>query len=211
MLDWRMLAARSLGARALARPDTAELRRNAFESNEESSLQFEARMPPAVAARGWLLVHERGAEPMPSLVLRGTVTYTIRVDSLITVVGDPRVSGRGCAYAAAAGRRPAFVLSGVPPSGWTSAEVTAAPAVLLGEHTVVLDGRRYTLRRTEISAPKPRRVILLRPPAARPLLLVTWESDARCERHCCEAAFDLLEVAEDRLVPLGQSAWGCDR
>lgn len=207
MIDWKLQASRALGARAISRPDTAELRRNAFEATDESSIPFQLRLPANLESKGWLLVHDGGVSAMPGILLRGKVTYTIRADT--EIVGEPKMSGRACLSASVSAPRAAFVLSGVAGTGWNAEEVV--PTKGIGdEYVLSVDGKKFSVRRTELTGPRPRRMLLLRPPGARPLLLVAWESGGRCDAVCCDAVYDLFQIEPDHLTALGQNASPCE-
>lgn len=205
LVDWPALAKEALGP-AVDDPDPEVLRQNYFEPGGSSHVRFEAPVPSQVATRGWLLLDEHGVSALQPGRLRGEARY--EVDRSFRLLSRAGIFGSACASSPQA--KPAFVLGG-PAGKWTVQSVTWSLETA-GGISFQTAGERYLVDAPDFAVPRARKVLVLRSEdRQRPWALISWESDLRCGKACCEHAFSLLELGlGGKLHKVSENGYGCD-
>ena len=218
-LDLPGIARRTLGSATFERPSAAQIEQHHFDSGNSALFPFEVPLPPAAAARPWVLLSTQGAQRLHPTRLRGDLV--LRTDGRNRpprrTADPPTVRARACT--AAAGKNhstdpqvafnpanAAFVIESSPP--WES-----RPLTVDGDgHTVTTSygGMKYMLAAPPVGQPKGAAgAILLNRPNRRPLALIAWRGDR--DDATCLHRFSLHELgAFGQAIDIAWNGYDCD-
>lgn len=197
-------------------PTAAQIEQHHFDSGGSARLPFEAPLPPAIAARRWLLLSTQGLQRLHPTRLRGHVIFRTKGRNPPTRTSDPpTVTARACTAAvrkkkSASDLRVAFNPANAAFAVESSLLWVWQPLKADGVSntvTVNYSGTTYSLAAPPAGQTNgAARAIRIDRPNQRPLALIAWQGDATCVHR-----FSLHELgASGRAIDVATNCYDCD-
>ena len=211
------MARRALGSATFERPTAAQIEQHHFDPANQAEFPFEATLPPAVAARPWVLLSTQGVQKLRPTRLQGHLIFRTQGWNPPRRTTDlPTVRARACTAAAWARKndsgdlRVAFNPANAAFVMESSRLWESRPLDVYGDsHTVTTSysGMKYVLGAPQVGqANGAAGAILINRPNRRPLVLVAWRGDETCLHR-----FSLHELGvSGQAIDIATNCYDCD-